>query len=354
MLLWIQQGDGLAMAAAREGTQPLRYVAPLGLRLPASGWAARAADGVIEGELEPGVWMLGVTLDEHALLALVGPIERLRGAAATRLGRRLRYRWRRRCVGRLRPDRAERTRRLPLSSPRRQPLVLSDDGYPASVPLWYDWDGGAFWLVPSPGADWAQQVRHNPRVSLSVSDRPRPYGGARSRTHRGRRESRSAPVANGPEPPRRAIRATRRCAPARSRLDQPRVLLRLAPERLIAWRGLVRPITAAATVISICASPNRSSRTPTRACLPKPSKRRPLAGSSRGRKRRLSWRHWSKGRLTRAVALEEEGPQSQWLFSPSLANRRFGAPQPTASRCAACGTCTGEPATSSTRWDRSI
>src|ERR671939_887528 len=41
VLLWVQQGDGLALAAAREGTQPLRYVAPLGLRLPASGWAAR-------------------------------------------------------------------------------------------------------------------------------------------------------------------------------------------------------------------------------------------------------------------------------------------------------------------------
>src|SRR4030088_2591250 len=32
VVLWIQQGDGLAMAAARDGTQPLRYVAPLGLR----------------------------------------------------------------------------------------------------------------------------------------------------------------------------------------------------------------------------------------------------------------------------------------------------------------------------------
>ena len=33
VLLWIQQGDGLALAAAREGTQPLRYVPSLGLRL---------------------------------------------------------------------------------------------------------------------------------------------------------------------------------------------------------------------------------------------------------------------------------------------------------------------------------
>src|SRR5213075_3382397 len=39
VLLWIQQGDGLAMAAAREGTHPLRYVPTLGLRLPQTGWA---------------------------------------------------------------------------------------------------------------------------------------------------------------------------------------------------------------------------------------------------------------------------------------------------------------------------
>ena len=45
---------------------------------------------------------------------------------------------------------------------------LSDDGYPASVPLWYDWDGHAFWLVPSPAAEWAEHVRRNPRVSLSI------------------------------------------------------------------------------------------------------------------------------------------------------------------------------------------
>src|SRR5207248_2672849 len=90
VVLWIQQGDGLAMAAARDGVQPLRYVAPLGLRLPASGWASRT--------------------------------------------------------------------------------YLSDDGYPASVPLWYDWAGATFWLVPSPGAEWAGYVRRNPRVSLSISE----------------------------------------------------------------------------------------------------------------------------------------------------------------------------------------
>src|ERR1700716_1146645 len=56
VLLWIQQGDGLAMAAAREGSQSLRYVPPLGLRLPASGWASRTRDGVLGGGAGTAVW----------------------------------------------------------------------------------------------------------------------------------------------------------------------------------------------------------------------------------------------------------------------------------------------------------
>src|SRR5215216_6869350 len=42
VLLWVHQGDGLALAAAREGQHPLRYVPPLGLRLPATGWPGGA------------------------------------------------------------------------------------------------------------------------------------------------------------------------------------------------------------------------------------------------------------------------------------------------------------------------
>src|SRR5207302_416940 len=78
-----------AIAAARYGVQPLRYVAPLGLRLPASGWASRTLDGIIEGELEPGVWMLAISLDDRALLAVVGPQSRLRAAAGAEARRAL-------------------------------------------------------------------------------------------------------------------------------------------------------------------------------------------------------------------------------------------------------------------------
>src|SRR5216683_2970116 len=80
VLLWIQQGDGLAMAAAREGTQPLRYVPSLGLRLPSTGWVSTTRAGIVEGQLEPGVWVLAAPLDERALLAIIGPDLRLRGS----------------------------------------------------------------------------------------------------------------------------------------------------------------------------------------------------------------------------------------------------------------------------------
>src|SRR5260370_42255334 len=83
VVLWIKEGDGLAMAAARDGVQPLRYVARLGLRLPASGWASRTLDGIVEGELEPGVWMRPISLDDRALPAVVGRQGGFRGGAAT-------------------------------------------------------------------------------------------------------------------------------------------------------------------------------------------------------------------------------------------------------------------------------
>src|SRR5437764_4414202 len=142
VLLWIQQGDGLAMAAAREGSQPLRYVPSLGLRLPGTGWVSNTRDGIVEGELEPGVWLLAAPLDERALLAVVGPDLRLKGSAGAvaRDALRLVAGGERAWAGSGPIEPSE------LDAFLSQALVaslsyLSDDGYPASVPLWYDRDG---------------------------------------------------------------------------------------------------------------------------------------------------------------------------------------------------------------------
>ena len=121
---------------------------------------------------------------------------------------------------------------------------LSEDGYPASVPLWYDWDGRAFWLVPSPAAEWAEYVRRNPRVSLSISESTPPL----------RRVLARGPILAVDDPDSSQWRSVQgrlaaryaRLDPARlleSRSGQARALLRLVPQQLIAWRGLLRPGT---------------------------------------------------------------------------------------------------------------
>ena len=252
VLLWIQQGDGLALAAAREGQHALRYVPPLGLRLPA-GWARHADGDVVEGELEAGVWMLAASLDERAVLGVVGPTSRLRGSAGA-LARRTLHAvaagdsaWG--PSGPIQPSE--------LDAFLSQALVaslsyLSRDGYPASVPLWYDWDGAAFWMVPSPGAEWAEHVRRNPRVSLAVSESTAPLrrvlargpmlavddaDAAQWRTVEGRLAARYA-----------RLDAARLLA---GRPGMQRALLRLVPERLIAWRGLVRPSVDRAHLLEV-------------------------------------------------------------------------------------------------------
>jgi hypothetical protein len=273
VLLWIHQGDGLALAAAREGQHPLRYVPPLGLRLPIGEWANAADEvqshadssgtpaatrttwspSISEGPLEPGVWMLGVSLDERSVLAVAGPSARLHGSAGDAARAALRElaggdpAW-----GSSGPILAGE-----LDEFLDQALVaslsyLSRDGYPASVPLWYHWDGAAFWLVPSPGAEWAEHVRRNPRVSLAISESTPPL----------RRVLARGPIVAVETDSDQWGRVEARLAARYARLDAARmlaglgsvvarqhptrVLLRLQPDELIAWRGLVRPRAAVA------------------------------------------------------------------------------------------------------------
>ncbi|MCC7366786.1 MAG: helix-turn-helix domain-containing protein [Chloroflexi bacterium] len=257
-LLWMRQGDSFVLAAAREGTQPLRFVPTPGVRLCTSDTAlSLLADGVaplVEEELLPGVWTVGVPLatsvGEHACLALAGPRERLqRPEVQTALLA---------VVGQdpatTRPPRAvPASREAATSGPidddelnafLAQGLVatlsyVADDGYPATVPLWYAWDGSAFWLTSRPGSEWAEHVLLDPRVSLAVSESAPPLrrvlvrgelteiadpAGERWREIEAQLAGRYAGFDASREP----------AAAGRGRL------LKLTPGRLIAWRGLLR------------------------------------------------------------------------------------------------------------------
>jgi DNA-binding IclR family transcriptional regulator len=260
-LLWVQHEDGFILAAAREGTLPLRFVPVPGARRAASETTlSLLAEGaeIVEEELLPGVYSVAVALPSprdgcFAALALTGPLERLRAPAV-------------RAALLAAADRpADPPVTTPLSAPRtpdgqwgpsgpidaselddflRQSLVatlsyLADDGYPATVPLWYAWDGTAFWLAPRPGSEWAEHVRLAPRVSLAVSESAPPL----------RRVLARGQVAEVDDPTgerwaiveaQLAARYAGFDAAREPHLGGRRRLLRLEPEHLIAWRGLLR------------------------------------------------------------------------------------------------------------------
>lgn len=266
-LLWIRQGDTFVLAAAREGAEPLRFVPVPGARLCASDTAlGQLLDGdapVIEEELLPGIWTVAVALPtgpaERACLALAGPRERLsRPAVQTALLAAIGEdaatsqppSWANLAGSGVQAGRWEAAATSgpieddELDAFLRQPLVatlsyLTDDGYPATVPLWYAWDGAAFWLASRPGSEWAEHVRLDPRVSLAVSESAPPLRRVLARGDLlevvDPSDARRAEIETQLAARYAGFDATREPAAAgRGRL------LKLAPDRLIAWRGLLR------------------------------------------------------------------------------------------------------------------
>jgi DNA-binding IclR family transcriptional regulator len=292
VLLWVRHEDGFVLAAAREGTQPLRYVPTPGYRLPANQTALGAlsaetvmvdveASPLIEEELLPSVWTIAVALptgpDEQACIALAGPRDRLASpeARATLLAVAsgafesveaaeieggstpapggLAARGGTATASRGLGGRAVSSASGPTSGPidgaeldafLGQSLVatlsyLTDDGYPATVPLWYAWDGASFWLASRPGSEWAEHVKLDPRVSLAVSESTPPL----------RRVLARGLLAEVDEPGgTRWVEIETHLAGRYAGFDAAREpatagrgrLFELKPERLIAWRGLLR------------------------------------------------------------------------------------------------------------------
>ncbi len=261
-LLWTRHGGSFLLTGALEGSHPLRYVPRLGAGRtePAFDRAARSAGGArcLEMRLEPDVWMLAAPLvvgasGPEAVVALAGPASRLRGAAGAP-AREAFLNAVSAEVGALAPQPAgpsewEHSGRIgeaELNDFLAGGLVanlsyLSDDGYPATVPLWFVWDGEAFWLVPHPGAEWAEHARRQPRVSLAVSESVPPL---RRVLARGQLAVIARPTAGQWTAVQEGLAAryagfdvVRQTAGGRRARG---TLLRLRPQELIAWRGLLR------------------------------------------------------------------------------------------------------------------
>ncbi|MBI4492391.1 MAG: helix-turn-helix domain-containing protein [Chloroflexi bacterium] len=117
---------------------------------------------------------------------------------------------------------------------------LKENGYPYSVPVWYQWQEGRFWVVPRARAEWARYLELNPRVSLAIGEPVPPL-------RRALVEGRAEPL-DGPQSADRAARlvalmAARYLGPAapaylEATASQARRVFALVPEKLVTWRGL--------------------------------------------------------------------------------------------------------------------
>ncbi len=250
VVLWVLEEGGATLVAARESARSVRYVPRLGQVVPS---VLFDRGPFVQLELEPGVALVGMDLparvtQPRSVVAVAGPEHRLGGSAAEAARDALA----RVIGGEAGTEHSAQPGSWELAGPIAaaevdaflgQGLVatlsyLSDDSYPSTVPLWYDWDGSAFWLIPRSGSEWVMQVRRNPRVSLAVSESVPPL----------RRVLARGPVQSVPDPGHAIWRQMTARLVARyagfDRVDllvtPPAELLRLTPEQLIAWRGLLQ------------------------------------------------------------------------------------------------------------------
>ncbi len=117
---------------------------------------------------------------------------------------------------------------------------IKDTGYPYSVPVWYQWEGGRFWVVPRARAAWTHYLAFNPRVSLAISEHTPPL---RRVLVEGRAEEQTAPGSEERAAELLARMAARYLGPEapsflKATASQHRRVFSIISEKLVSWRGL--------------------------------------------------------------------------------------------------------------------
>jgi hypothetical protein len=69
-----------------------------------------------------------------------------------------------------------------LASPNSKWLIkiafLDENGWPVVVPVWYQWDGTAFFVVGRRKSEWVQRLKIDPRCAICVEEKETPPQGA--------------------------------------------------------------------------------------------------------------------------------------------------------------------------------
>ncbi|HEY8694774.1 MAG TPA: pyridoxamine 5'-phosphate oxidase family protein, partial [Chloroflexota bacterium] len=118
---------------------------------------------------------------------------------------------------------------------------LKENGYPYTVPVWYEWRDGAVWLVPRSGAVWAGYLRVHPRVSMTISEPQPPF--RRALVEGVAQEIAAHDAGTSPEMIERRLAERYLGQQAASYLASPPrrrdTVVRIEPEKITSWEGLV-------------------------------------------------------------------------------------------------------------------
>jgi PPOX class probable F420-dependent enzyme len=117
---------------------------------------------------------------------------------------------------------------------------LKENGYPYTVPVWYEWRGAAVWLVPRSGAAWAGYLRIHPHVSMTISEPQPPF---RRALIEGVAQEVSQGGDSSPDVIERRLAQRYLGQQAVSYLARPArqrdIVIRIEPKKITSWEGLV-------------------------------------------------------------------------------------------------------------------
>ena len=126
---------------------------------------------------------------------------------------------------------------------------LTPDGAPYVIPLWYQWDGQAMWLVGRQRAVWCEYMKNDPRVSLVV-DAPHSEPDESGRSMeipkviiQGNAEIAEEPNVGGKWVQVAEEMSYRYLGPngpeyLTGTLNQPRWLIKIVPTEITSWQGV--------------------------------------------------------------------------------------------------------------------
>jgi nitroimidazol reductase NimA-like FMN-containing flavoprotein (pyridoxamine 5'-phosphate oxidase superfamily) len=119
--------------------------------------------------------------------------------------------------------------------------TIDEDGVPYVTPVWQEWDGEVFWIVPRERSAWVAHIKKNPNVGISCAQD--------SGTYKRIMAQGKAEIVFGPAPMqgqcldvanRMALRFLGEHGPEYlvPTYDRPRYLIKAVPTKMITWDGI--------------------------------------------------------------------------------------------------------------------